>query len=53
MAPNITYPMCMLIVKMMVSKMAMTRSWRGFSLPITTPNEMRTLAAASPPSRTL
>ena len=33
--------------------MAMTRSCRGFSFPMTTPNEMRTLAAASPPSRTL
>ena len=43
----------MLIVKRMVSKMAITRSCRGFSFPMTTPNEMRTLAAASPPSRTL
>ena len=33
--------------------MPITRSWRGFSLPMTTPKEMRVQAAARPPSRTL
>ena len=43
----------MLMTNRIVSKMAITRSWKGFSLPMTTPNDMRTLAAASPPSNTL
>ena len=45
--------MCMLIVKRIVSIIPMNKSWNGFSFPITTPNEIKTDAAARPPSRTL
>ena len=33
--------------------MPITSNWSGFSLPMTTPKEMRQEAAARPPSRTL
>ena len=52
-APSRLKPIHILMTKRTVSMMPITRSWRGFSLPMTTPKEMRVEAAAKPPSRTL
>ena len=53
MAPSRLKPIHILMTKRIVSMIPITRSWRGFSFPMTTPKEMRVQAAARPPSRTL
>jgi hypothetical protein len=44
--PSIFLPMTSLITKSTISMRAMTINWSGEVFPMTTPNEMRTVAAA-------